>query len=206
MGTLPAELGNLPHLVHLSFFNQRDGSDKRPGGLTGSIPTELGNLSNLEQLVLDGNHLSGSIPTSLGSLTNLFRLSLNRNELSGSIPTELARLSRLHTVGIANNQLSGQIPAGFANLPLARLSLHDNEHLSSGLPSGLGGDGKLRRLAVSRTDLSGELRPPPDKFAAGVSRLHWHATLRAHGQRLPDVESCRLRRTGRRRLCERPCP
>ena len=159
VGTLPGELGDLSHLVHLSFFNDRDGSDKRPGGLTGPIPTELGNLGNLQELVLDGNHVSDSIPASLGNLTNLVRLSLNRNEISGSIPSQLANLPKLHTIGIANNQLTGSIPAGFANLPLARLSLHDNRHLgdSSGVPAGLGGDGKLRRLAVSRTALSGEL-------------------------------------------------
>ena len=85
-GLIPAELGNLTNLWHLSL---------RGNQLSGEIPYALGYLSNLSRLDLGNNELSGPIPAELGNLRNLQHLSLRGNQLSGEIPTALGNLSEL---------------------------------------------------------------------------------------------------------------
>ena len=93
-GEIPAELGNLTNLTHLSLsFNQ----------LTGAIPAELGDLTNLQTLYLDGNQLTGEISAELGDLTNLTHLDLYLNQLTGEIPAELGSLPSLEGLQLHNN-------------------------------------------------------------------------------------------------------
>ena len=108
MGEIPAELGNLGSLQHLSFWKNQ---------LTGDIPTELGNLSNLQGLFLWRNQLTGEIPAELGNLSNLIVLSLWGNQLTGRIPTELEYLSKLQTLWLSANSLSGCIPPALREVP-----------------------------------------------------------------------------------------
>ncbi len=58
-GPIPAELGNLTSLTHLSLHTNR---------LTGSIPAEIGRLSNVRVLLLTFNQLSGLVPLEVAQL------------------------------------------------------------------------------------------------------------------------------------------
>jgi hypothetical protein len=60
-GTIPAELGNLTHLMGLVLEGNQ---------LSGNIPPELGNLSETQWIRLDYNLLSGTIPPELGNLAS----------------------------------------------------------------------------------------------------------------------------------------
>ena len=77
-GTIPVELGDLPHLVSLGLPNNRT--------LTGPIPAALGNLNRLRSLNLGGNDLTGPIPEALANLKSLQELVLYDNALTGPIP------------------------------------------------------------------------------------------------------------------------
>ena len=106
-GGIPAELGKLTNLKHLSM-----------GGtlLKGSIPSELGDLANLEHLFLAHNHMTGEIPAELGKLTNLTNLELNANRFTGQIPAALGDLRNLKYLALGWNNLSGPIPTELAKL------------------------------------------------------------------------------------------
>ena len=157
-GTIPPELGNLPHLGWLWLYNNQ---------LSGEIPPELGNLSNLFILSLSGNELSGEIPSELGNLSNLLALGLSDNQLSGEIPLELSNLSNLSTLKLNGNELSGEIPPELGNLPhLERLWLHNNQ-LSGEIPPELS-NFRVRGLNLSNNELSGEI---PFEFGENASNF-----------------------------------
>ena len=148
MGEIPAELGNLTSLKHLSFWKNR---------LTGEIPTELGNLSNLQSLDLSSNQLTGEIPTELGNLSNLQQLELIANQLTGDIPTELGNLANVRWLLLWENKLTGKIPTELGNLAnLRMLSLSSNE-LMGEIPAELGKLSNLERLYLSSNQLMGEI-------------------------------------------------
>ena len=130
-GTIPAELGGLSKLEHLTLSRHE---------LTGAIPAELAKLSELTDLQLYGNELTGGIPPELGNLSNLGRLSLRTNPLGGEIPVELGGLSSLRTLSLENTQLTGAIPASLGDLPnLATLQLYGNRSLTGCIPESLRG-------------------------------------------------------------------
>ena len=148
VGEIPAELGNLSHLIGLIL---------RDNELTGVIPPELGTLSNLDELWLSSNQLTGRIPPELGNLTNLRILALSRNGLIGKIPPELGNLTKLTTLMLQGNQLSGEIPAELGNLTgLETLWLEGNQ-LSGEIPAELGNLTKLTTLTLEENQLSGEI-------------------------------------------------
>ena len=100
-GAIPAEIGKLTALVHLSFMRN---------DLKGTIPSQLGDLAQLEYLELNDNLLTGSIPSELGNLTKLEKLDLSFNRLSGTIPPELAKLTKVQRWKLDHNQFTGCIP------------------------------------------------------------------------------------------------
>ena len=100
-GTIPAEIGKLTALVHLSLNYTK---------LTGSIPSQVGQLVELEYLELNNNFLTGSIPSDLGKLTKLVKLDLRFNGLSGSVPPELAKLTKVREWKLEGNNFTGCIP------------------------------------------------------------------------------------------------
>ena len=146
MGEIPAELGNLGGLQHLSLWKNQ---------LTGDIPTELGNLASLQSLDLSLNQLTGVIPTELGSLANLSQLELIANQLTGEIPPELGNLANLRWLLLWENQLTGVIPTELGNLSNLRvLSLSSNQ-LMGEIPAKLGNLSNLERLYLSSNQLTG---------------------------------------------------
>lgn len=148
VGTIPAELGNLPNLSQLYLYYNR---------LSGSIPPELGNLNNLKRLYLFNNQLTGSIPAALGNLSNLLGLSLVFNQLSGEIPPRLGNLSKLKWLYLYFNQLTGDIPGELGQLEkLEELYLNDNQ-LDGTIPPELGSCSNLQILYLSSNQLMGNI-------------------------------------------------
>jgi len=114
-GSIPPEIGDLPHLKSL---------DMDVNGLEGPIPPEIGKLTDLEGLWISGNQLSGPIPAELGNLTNLEIMGLSQNNISGPIPAELGTLTKLTGLYLGWNRLSGPVPTTLTNLTdLTRLGL-----------------------------------------------------------------------------------
>ena len=145
-GTIPAELGNLANLRHLSLHHNQ---------LTGEIPSSLGNLTNLEYLYLSNNQLTGGIPAELGNLTNLQYLYLDYNQLTGGIPSSLGNLTNLEYLWLHQNQLTGRIPSSLGNLTnLEHLWLYDNQ-LTETIPPELGNLANLQRLYLSLNQFTG---------------------------------------------------
>ena len=107
MGTLPAELGNLPNLSILDVRNNR---------LSDPLPPELDNLRALKNLWRSSNRLVGSIPPELGDLVNLRCPYLEWNQLTGSIAPELGNLSLLRNLFPESNRQTGLIPRSFPQL------------------------------------------------------------------------------------------
>ncbi len=100
-GPIPAEVGNLTHLVILNLGDNQ---------LRGAIPPAMGNLLGLWDLSLYSNQLTGQIPPELGTLSLLVNLFLLNNQLSGEIPPELGNLERLWSLWLSGNDFSGCIP------------------------------------------------------------------------------------------------
>lgn len=107
VGSLPAELGNLPNLVFL---------DLAANDLTGPLPIQLGNCTKLKEVWLFGNHFTGSIPSQLGSLTQMEKLYLGYNRFSGAVPSELGGLTALKELFLESNALAGELPSQLSNL------------------------------------------------------------------------------------------
>ena len=147
-GPIPAELGNLSHLVQLSL-----GSNQ----LTGPIPAELGQLSNVEGLGLYENQLTGEIPPELGQLSSLRELYLGYNQLTSEIPPELGQLSRLRALGLGYNQLTGEIPPELGQLSSLRELYLDENQLTGEIPPELGLLSGLSSLSLSYNQLTGPI-------------------------------------------------
>jgi len=119
VGTLPNELGNLPHVWMLAFFNNY---------LTGTMPSSLSNLKDLNYLQLNFNAITGTIPESYGNWYKLIELSLIGNQLTGTIPNSLGHLESAKYIMMHSNQLTGTIPASFANFTSAtRIKVAKNQ-------------------------------------------------------------------------------
>ena len=151
-GTIPPELGSLPHLETLSL-----GSVEGTNRLTGPVPSELGRLSNLMFLDLGNNQLTGVIPAALGNLSNLVHLLIYSNQLTGPIPPELGNLSNLTTLDLDSNQLTGVIPAELGSLSnLDSLYLSSNK-LKGMIPTELGNLSNLEGLYLHENQLTGAI-------------------------------------------------
>ena len=170
-GAIPAELGNLPNLRGLFLYSN---------ALEGAIPAELGSLPNLVTLSLFTNDLEGAIPPELGNLANLRGLSLNDNDLKGAIPPELGNLANLQYLFLAGNRLTGSIPSTLSNLASLRSLLLARNGLTGPLPTKLGGLSELERLYVGHNDLTG---PVPQEFGAltGLRELAFSGNIDLSG-------------------------
>ena len=196
VGEIPAELGTLTELEHLSIVD--GGATKIPaelGNLTAlkrlelsgnrlsEVPAELGNLTALKWLDLSGNRLS-EVPAGLGNLAALEELDLSENRLTGEIPVELGYLSNLRILALSDNRLTGEVPEELGDLSeLEELWLAGN-NLSGCLPdlergwvfSPLGG----RVLDGAATD-AGQLLPPVSPRIGVVGRTSTTAELQISG-------------------------
>ena len=149
-GPIPAELGQLSELTHLSLWNN---------DLRGPIPPELGQLAKLNNLTLWYSNLEGPIPPELGQLGELRDLGLGFNDLTGAIPPELAGLPSLTGLSLLGNALTGSIPPELGNLPELRHLWLDDNNLTGPIPAQLGNLSKLEELSLDDNALSGSVPP-----------------------------------------------
>jgi Leucine-rich repeat (LRR) protein len=156
-GTIPSEIGDLPHLNVLQMpFNEFTGTipqslvnekmlrlELHDNFLAGDISSFFLGFDQLQVLSLNKNMFSGSIPSAIGALTNLKGLFLSYNILSGSIPSQISLCKNLIFANLDWNQFIGQIPTETGLLT----QLHElwaRRNLFSGtLPSEIGNMFKL---------------------------------------------------------------
>lgn len=88
------------------------------------LPEEIGILSNLEELILDDNHLT-ALSKSLFQLKKITRLCISNNQLD-ELPARIYELRSLQFLGLTNNNLRG-LPKEIGQLPrLLTLALNGN--------------------------------------------------------------------------------
>lgn len=97
-GNIPGEIGNLPNLEILDFWNNN---------LTGTIPSGIGNCTNLTLLTFEDNSLTGNIPESFVNFSSMTSFWLNGNQLSGEIPDIFSSWLELVYFSIGDFNLTG---------------------------------------------------------------------------------------------------
>lgn len=164
VGTIPNELENLVHLVHLDLSDNRltghalhwtsnklthleflDLSNNQldlTAATTSSDGHTLPKKSQLKTLLLGGNNpdpdTSGSIPEEIRYLTNLQALGLDNASIGGTIPDWMLReLPKLEFLDLSHNELTGSLNQLGSLQHLQTLLLHDNR-LTGTLPESIG--------------------------------------------------------------------
>eukprot|EP00897_Mesotaenium_endlicherianum_P004160 jgi/Mesen1/3772/ME000205S03033 len=113
----PAELGELPNLIHLLI------DDNAISGQP--IPPSVGNISTLQILKLSNNKFTGGMPPELGGLTSLRQLVLSNCSLAGDVP-DLSSLVNLFVLDLSFNRLTGAFPPAIGRTvnTLQTMSVH----------------------------------------------------------------------------------
>ncbi|KAI3803722.1 hypothetical protein L1987_31883 [Smallanthus sonchifolius] len=145
LGSVPHDLGMIPHLRNLDLSNN---------SLNGSLPPSIFNCSELESLSLSSNVISGDLPE-LVTLQSLKSLNLSDNAFAGKLPESLATLQNLTSVSLKNNYFSGGIPGGFDYVEYLDLSFN---LFNETLPLDFGGE-RLSYLNLSNNKLTGSVSP-----------------------------------------------
>jgi len=166
-GNIPAEIGNLIYLEHLSFeLAQVQSLPPEIGKLQKlrrleltvneltSLPIEIGQLKNLERLLLGYNQLK-TVPHTLGELTNLTELQLYNNPLV-AIPAEMGQLKRIKTLLLWSNQISF-IPPELGQLRTLQILAMGYNPLKGSIPPELGNLINLQEFDISNSLLSGPM-------------------------------------------------
>lgn len=146
LGSLPADLGMIPHLKSLDLSNN---------SINGSLPLYLFRASQLRVLDFSNNLISGQLPENIGGLKNLQLLNLSDNDLAGNIPENLSALSNLTVISLKNNYFYGTLPGGFESVQFLDLS---SNLVNGSLPPNFGGS-NFRYLNLSFNRFSGEIPP-----------------------------------------------
>ncbi|KAI3923096.1 hypothetical protein MKW98_000086 [Papaver atlanticum] len=140
-GKIPPSVGDLSHLIGLTFRHFKN--------ITGSIPQSITKLKHLVLLDLSDMSLSGPVPNFLNQLTLLNRLVLSNNQFSGSIPPNLSDLKNIRNIYLDGNKLTGSIPESFGKFTGTAPALYlARNKLTGPIPKSLGA------LAYSDIDLS----------------------------------------------------
>ncbi|KAL8188901.1 hypothetical protein R6Q57_029421 [Mikania cordata] len=153
LGSIPHDLGMIPHLRFLDLSNN---------SLNGSLPPSIFNCSELESISLSSNVISGELPELVTGLQSLKLLNLSDNAFAGNLPESVAALKTLTSVSLKNNYFSGRLPGGFDHLEYLDLSFN---LFNDTLPIDFGGE-RLRYLNLSNNKLSGSVSP---EFAGKIS-------------------------------------
>jgi internalin A len=137
---IPAEIGTLSHLTHLTLAENQ---------LT-EFPLEIGQLKALTKLSLSNNQLT-SLPPEIGQLTSLTDLVLSDNQLR-SVPPEICQLTGLIQLDLSDNQLRSLPPEIGQLTALTRLCLSSNK--LDTLPPQIGRLSALTELVLTHNLLS----------------------------------------------------
>lgn len=146
LGSLPANLGMIPHLKSLDLSNN---------SINGSLPLYLFRASQLTVLDFSNNLISGPLPENIGGLKSLQLLNLSENALAGDIPENLSALSNLTVISLKNNYFFGTLPGGFESVQFLDLSFN---LVNGSLPPNFGGS-NFRYLNLSFNRFAGEIPP-----------------------------------------------
>ncbi|KAJ7981864.1 putative Kinase [Quillaja saponaria] len=175
-GVLPAEFGNLTHLIELDLTRNY---------INGSIPTSFGQAP-LEILSLLGNRLSGSIPKEIGDIASLKRLVLEDNQLDGPLHPNLGNLLQLEGLLLSANNFTGTIPETFGNLKNLTDFRIDGSRISGKIPGLIGNWTKLDRLDLQGTAMEG---PVPSNIALLKNLTQLRITdLNGSTTKFPDLK------------------
>ena len=172
-GTIPADIGNLSAVRHISMNTNR---------ITGTVPLEMGNLTDLTLLSLETNQLSGSVPTTLGNLTNVRHLILSFNRLTGTVPPELGNLSSVIFLDLSGNRLVGTIPEQLGLLPSVQYLLLRDNKLDGRIPASIGNLTTLLSLDLRGNRLTGSV---PASFGNLTRMLSFHLQNNNLSGRIP---------------------
>ncbi|GLT90249.1 hypothetical protein SLE2022_081920 [Rubroshorea leprosula] len=142
-GSIPASIGNLPQLVHLSLNSNN---------LSGQIPSSLANLTHLSFLDLSNNQFSGPITFHASRFSKLSYLDFSYNLLNGTLPPWIFTLPLLEDLLLNHNQLEGQINP-FQQKSLIRLDLSNNK-LQGSIPNSIASLVNLSYLDLSSNHFS----------------------------------------------------
>ncbi|XP_033508641.1 cuscuta receptor 1-like [Nicotiana tomentosiformis] len=145
-GNLPAWLGHIPSLTHLSLFSN---------DLKGHIPPDYCRLEGLEVLDLSQNNIVGSIPSCFSASLNLKRVYLSQNYLQGEFHMS-SNSSNLKVLDLRYNNFTGSIPKWLGSLEITTLLLKGNR-LQGIIPTQLCHASELRMLDLSHNNLSGPI-------------------------------------------------
>ncbi|KAI3994667.1 hypothetical protein MKX01_027557 [Papaver californicum] len=147
-GQIPSSVGDLPHLIALTFRHFKN--------ITGSIPQSITKLKHLTVLDLSDMSLSGPVPKFLNQLTNLTSLILSDNQFCGPIPPNLSDLKEIRDIHLDGNKLTGSIPESFGKFTGTVPELHlSRNRLTGRIPKSLGAL-DIREIDLSRNKLIGD--------------------------------------------------
>ncbi|KAI3774701.1 hypothetical protein L1987_49261 [Smallanthus sonchifolius] len=192
LGSVPHDLGMIPHLRNLDLSNN---------SLNASLPPSIFNCSELESLSLSSNVISGELPE-LVRLQSLKSLNLSDNAFAGKLPESLATLQNLTSVSLKNNYFSGGIPGRFDYVEYLDLSFN---LFNETLPLDFGGE-RLRYLNLSNNKLSGSVSP---EFAGKIpANASIDLSFNGLGGEIPESSSLSRQKTeffaGNLDLCGKP--
>ncbi|KDO75300.1 hypothetical protein CISIN_1g039577mg, partial [Citrus sinensis] len=136
-GWIPQKIGNLTELVELYL----DGNNLQAG----LLPSVIFNSSNIQVIILYGNHLSGHLRSSI-YLPNLENLFLWQNNLCGIVPDSICNASEVTILELSKNlfsclipNTSGVFPNSIGNLSTSLENFYASScQLSGGIPVGFG--------------------------------------------------------------------
>ncbi|KAK4737438.1 hypothetical protein R3W88_001135 [Solanum pinnatisectum] len=129
--------------------------DMRSCNLSGSIPRPLWNLTNIEDLLLDNNHLEG--PISMFPFKKLIVLSLQNNNFAG-LSFNGSWSPQLESIDISSNSLTGQFPSNVSGLKNLHVLYLSSNHLNGSIPSWIFGLPSLGWLDLSNNTISGQIQ------------------------------------------------
>jgi hypothetical protein len=127
-GTLPASIGQLRNLTHLSLSTNR---------LRGVIPDVFDEMPGLTEIYLSKNQLSGPMPPSLSQMVNVSTLNLQDNRLSGRLETAFdpSKQKKLKNVNLNDNDFTGPLPDVLFQNPSIELIHIGHNCLTGTLPN-----------------------------------------------------------------------
>ncbi|KAM4125824.1 hypothetical protein ACB094_01G340100 [Castanea mollissima] len=147
--------GNIPPIISNLSMLQEFGIEEN--NVKGGIPSELGRLQNLKILDFDLNDLTGTIPQYIFNITSLQELNLAENSLSGNLPLDTwISCPNLEILALDLNKISGHIPSYLSNTSSLFMVDFSGNFLSGHIPRNLGNLKNLKRLSLSRNQLTAE--------------------------------------------------
>ncbi|XP_075633843.1 uncharacterized protein LOC142606358 isoform X2 [Castanea sativa] len=175
--------GNIPPIISNLSMLQEFGIEEN--NVKGGIPSELGRLQNLKILDFDLNDLTGTIPQYIFNITSLQELNLAENSLSGNLPLDTwISCPNLEILALDLNKISGHIPSYLSNTSSLFMVDFSRNFLSGHIPRNLGNLKNLKRLSLSRNQLTAEPGHQEHSFLLSLTNCRFLEVLDLSSNRL----------------------